>query len=112
MEPMHVQMTETQHATWNADGLARISFSGGYLVMAVDDAYGKDLAFEEAEFFAQRYGEVTFELQRRAMLVLVHTDAQDLSTICSRCARNTTLSFIVAVHRLCAHCARDLLDLE
>jgi len=87
------------------NGVARISFGDGALVMPARNRYDRELVFEQAEFYARRHGKATLELDRREMLVTVLKERNGQS--CSKCGQGDgILNFVVGTDSLCRHCAR------
>jgi hypothetical protein len=88
-------------------GVARIRFCDGALVMPARSGYDRELLFEEAEFYARRHGQVTLELDDRAMSITVIKGSTGRS--CSACgARAARLAFTLGGRLLCRLCARTV----
>ena len=86
------------------NGVARIRFGDGALVMPARNRYDRELVFEQAEFYARRHGRATLELDRHEMLLNTHSEKP-----CTRCGqRDHILTFAIDGAQLCRHCARNL----
>ncbi|MDX2167138.1 MAG: hypothetical protein SF182_08750 [Deltaproteobacteria bacterium] len=86
-------------------GIARISFTGGALLMPARNGYDRELVFDEAECCARRHGEARLELGARAILIRAAVDAP---SPCSRCGKPVDrLAFAFGARSLCRRCARQ-----
>jgi hypothetical protein len=84
---------------------ARISFQGGALLMPAQNRYDREIVFEEAAFYARRYGQAKLELNRRELVISASGDAAGAP--CASCAQPLgALMFADRDRRFCARCAR------
>jgi hypothetical protein len=89
------------------DGVARIDYGEGVLLMTSYDAFETDLVIAEAESCACRYGEIVFEIQRQRMMVRAE-DPESAST-CASCARRVPVTFVTGEgDGICVRCVREL----
>ena len=88
------------------NGIARISFTGGALLMPARNGYDRELVFDEAEFCARRHGRVRLELERSALTISVA--AAGANATCTRCHKAADrLLFAGSAGTLCRRCARQ-----
>lgn len=86
------------------NGVARIMFSDGALVMPARSRYDRELVFEQAEFYARRHGQVRLELGRRQLVI-----RPQAGTPCSQCGSpDGLLVYSAGDALLCRYCARRL----
>ncbi len=87
------------------NGVARISFRDGALVLPARNQYDREVVFEEAEFRARRHGEAKLEMNRREMLL--KAEEQHQFDPCATCGNGMgVVAFAVGDLSLCRHCAR------
>ncbi len=87
------------------NGVARISFENGALLMPARNAYDQELIFQEAESYARRHGQVKLEVQSQKMLITFPTSEDD--SLCDRCAQRVRMVVTMASTHLCLRCARE-----
>lgn len=88
------------------EGIARIRFKDGMLLMPAYHGYDRELAFEEAEFYAQRYGEAWLELEHGE--TVVRSAGRSPASACMRCKQDAPVAFGWGDGWLCLRCAREL----
>lgn len=87
--------------------VARIHFGAGELVLPANDPYDRELVFEEADFYARRYGSVDVELGRAQLRAARSTGEPGVA--CVRCHEPLrAVSFQIGERRFCTHCAKRL----
>ena len=88
------------------NGMARISFDGGALLMPARQPYDCELVFQAATSYARRYGAVLLEMRGRPMTVTASETEEDPCDACGR--TRGALTFHVVGSALCVECAREL----
>jgi hypothetical protein len=90
------------------EGVALIRFRDGMLLMPAYQGYDRELAFEEAKFCAQRYGEARLELDHCE--TVVRSAGRDPALTCTRCTQAAPVAFAWGDSWLCLRCARELVN--
>ncbi len=84
---------------------ARISFLGNTLFVSDDCPYGRELMFEHVDLYARRYGDVRFEVNRRAGAIRAYV--RRTPTLCGGCARRIDcVTYAIATRSFCVRCAK------
>lgn len=87
--------------------VAKIHFGAGALLLPANDPYDRELVFEQADFYARRYGAVDMEVGHAQMRAARSTGEPGLA--CARCReRLRSVSFEVGERRFCTQCAKDV----
>jgi hypothetical protein len=90
-------------------GFALVRFEDVVVMMPFQRPCEKELAFESAAFYAQRYGEIRLEVEQREMRVRRRDRGRRRrSAPCARCGRAARLAFVIGRDSFCLRCARDL----
>ena len=85
--------------------VAKIHFHTGALLLPANNPYDREVVFEEADFYARRYGSVDVELGRSAMHAARCNG--DAGLACAHCHEPLrAVSFRVGERRFCTDCAK------
>jgi hypothetical protein len=94
------------------DGVARVRFRDVIVLMPFHRACEKELAFESAEFYAQRFGEIRLELDQCEIEVCrrrrpVRSGKRRRPLLCGQCGQVPRVAFVMGHKSFCLRCARE-----
>jgi len=89
--------------------IARIRSAGNAVLLPAENAYDRELIFEEVEFAARRHGAAGLKVGGTEMRVTCSQKQRGVP--CTRCGTPVRIvSYLLGRRRLCANCAKDTIS--